>query len=64
MSGPCLAEAPGELWVSIRGPTCELVMGGEGGVAKREGAKQYLAHKGGRYASRAPGQQVAHIDRR
>eukprot|EP00969_Alexandrium_andersonii_P118926 5258597-Alexandrium_andersonii.AAC.1 len=42
----------------------ELIMRGEGGVAKCEETKEYLARKGIRYVPRAPGQQVAHIDRR
>eukprot|EP00969_Alexandrium_andersonii_P190046 8396856-Alexandrium_andersonii.AAC.1 len=39
-------------------------MDGEGGIAKSEETKQYLARKGIRYVLRAPGQQVAHVDRR
>eukprot|EP00969_Alexandrium_andersonii_P015960 698406-Alexandrium_andersonii.AAC.1 len=39
-------------------------MDGEGGIAKSEETKQHLARKGIRYVPRAPGQQVAHIDRR
>eukprot|EP00969_Alexandrium_andersonii_P296564 13104869-Alexandrium_andersonii.AAC.1 len=32
-TGPCLSEALDELWVSVRGPARELIMGGEGGIA-------------------------------
>eukprot|EP00969_Alexandrium_andersonii_P239567 10575596-Alexandrium_andersonii.AAC.1 len=39
-------------------------MDGEGGVAKSEEAEAYLARKGTPCVPRAPGQQVAHIDRR
>eukprot|EP00969_Alexandrium_andersonii_P194732 8600738-Alexandrium_andersonii.AAC.1 len=39
-------------------------MDGEGGIVKSEETKRYLARVGIRYVPRAPGQQVAHIDRR
>eukprot|EP00969_Alexandrium_andersonii_P179752 7944812-Alexandrium_andersonii.AAC.1 len=39
-------------------------MDGEGGVAQSADTEQFLAKNGMQYAPRAPGQEVAHIDRR
>eukprot|EP00969_Alexandrium_andersonii_P052575 2309282-Alexandrium_andersonii.AAC.1 len=39
-------------------------MDGEGGVAQCADTKQFLTRHGIQFVPRAPGQQVAHIDRR
>ncbi len=59
-----LVDAIDELWIKLDGPTGELIMDGESGVARSKYAHNYLKRHGVTFALRAPGQHVGHIDRR
>ena len=52
------------IWVGIHGPTRELIMDGEAGLASSGIAKQYYDRHGIKFVPRAKEQQVSHIDRR
>ena len=59
-----LVDALDTIWVGIHGPTKELIMDGEAGLAASAHAKQYYERHGIQFIPRAKEQQVAHIDRR